>query len=41
MKYELGGKIVTKFVGFCAKTHGYLIEKGNTEKKSKRHKKIY
>ena len=27
MKYELGGKIMTKFVGLRAKTYSYLQQK--------------
>ena len=33
MKDELGGKIMTKFVGSRAKTYSYLIEDGSEHKK--------
>ena len=36
MKYELGGKIMTKFVGLEAKTYSYLIDDGSEDKKRKR-----
>ena len=35
MKVELGGKIMTKFVGSRAKTYDYLIDDGNEDKKGK------
>ena len=35
MKAELGGKIMTKFVGLRAKTYSYLIDDGNEDKKAK------
>ena len=35
MKDELGGKIMTKFVGLRAKTYSYLIDDGNEDKKAK------
>ena len=39
MKAELGGKIMTKFVGLRAKTYSYLIDDGNEDKKAKGTKK--
>ena len=39
MKDELGGKILTKFVGLRAKTHSYLIDDGSEDKKTKGTKK--
>ena len=35
MKDELGGKIMTKFVGLKAKTYSYLIHDVNEDKKAK------
>ena len=35
MKNELGGKILTKFVGLRAKTYSYLIDDGIAEKDKK------
>ena len=42
MKYELGGKIMIKFVGLRAKTQikKKKIKKINEDKKSERHKKV-
>ena len=34
MKDELGQKIMTEFVGLRPKTYAYLIEDGNSDKKS-------
>ena len=39
MKDELGGKILTKFVGLRAKAHSYLIDDGSEDKKAKGTKK--
>ena len=40
MKYELGGKIMTEFVGLRPKTYSYLMDNGNaTIKKAKGIKK--
>ena len=35
MKYQLGGKITTEFVGLRPKTYSYLIDNGNNNKKAK------
>ena len=39
MKDELGGKILTKFIGLGAKTYSYLIDDGSEDKKAKGTKK--
>ena len=39
MKQELGGKIVTKFVGLRAKAYSYLIDDDSKDKKAKGTKK--
>ena len=39
MKDELGGKIMTKFVGLRAKTYSYLIDDSSEDKKAKGTKK--
>ena len=39
MKNELGGKIITKFVGLRAKTNSCLIDDDNEDKKAKCTKK--
>ena len=39
MKDELGGKIMTKFVGLRAKIYSYLIDDGSEDKKAKGTKK--
>ena len=39
MKNELGGKILTKFVGLKVKTYSYLIDHGSEDKKAKSEKK--
>ena len=35
MKYELGGKILTKFVGLGSKNYSNLIDDGSEDKKAK------
>ena len=35
MKDELGGKVMTKFVGLRASTHIHLIAEGNEDKNAK------
>ena len=40
MKNELGGKIMTKFVGLSTKSYSYLIDDGNKDKKAKDKKKV-
>ena len=35
MRYELGGKIMTKFVGLRAKIYSYLIDDRSEDKKVK------
>ena len=35
MKDDLGGKIITKFVGLRVKTYSYLIDEGSEDKKVK------
>ena len=39
MKNELGGKIMTKFIGLRKKTYTYLIDDGCEDKKAKGTKK--
>ena len=39
IKNESGGKIMTKFVGFRAKTYSYLMHNGSKYKKAKGTKK--
>ena len=39
IKDELGGQIMKKFVGLRAKTHSYLKDNNNEDKKAKRTKK--
>ena len=39
VKDELGGRIMTKFVGLRAKTYSYLIDDGSEDKKAKGTKK--
>ena len=33
MKDELGGKVMTEFVALRPKSHSYLIDDGNSDKK--------
>ena len=40
MKDELGGKVMTKFVGCRAKTYNHLIDDGNEDKKAKGTKSV-
>ena len=40
MKDELGGKIMTKFVGLRAKTYSYFIDDDSEDKKAKGKKKM-
>ena len=40
MKDELGGKIMTKFVGLRAKTYSYLMDDGSEDKKAKGKKSV-
>ena len=35
IKYELGGKVMTEFVGFRAKIYSYLTDDNNESKKAK------
>ena len=39
MKDELGGKIMTQFVGFRPKAHYYLIDDGSEDRRAKETKK--
>ena len=39
MKDQLGGKIMTKFIGLRAKTYSYLIDNDSEDKKAKGTKK--
>ena len=41
MKGELGGKVMTKFVGLRAKTYSNLIDDGSEDKKAKDKKKCF
>ena len=40
MKDELDGKIMKKFNVLRAKTYGYLTDRNDEDKRSKRHKKV-
>ena len=40
MKDELGGKIMTAFVALRPKTYSYLMDDGNSDKKTKGTKNV-
>ena len=40
MKDELGGKIMTEFVGLRPNTYSYLIDDGNSDKKARATKNV-
>ena len=35
MKYEIGGKIMTKFVGLTTKPYSYLMDDGSQDRETK------
>ena len=35
MKYQVGGKVITKFVGLRAKAYSYLTDDGSEDKKAR------
>ena len=41
IKDELGGKIITKFVGLREKTYSYLLDACSEDKKQKEQKRVF